>query len=216
MTKTEILSRLADTGLVAIVRADSSEQFSEVVGALAEGGIGAVELTLTTPNALEAISAAAKKFAAHPKVVIGVGSVTTAEQARQAIAAGAEFVVTPVMRPEIIAACRELEKPIACGAFTPTEMLAAHDAGADFVKAFPADSMGPAYIKAVRAPLPQLRIIPTGGVNLTNVKAFLDAGCVGLGLGGNLVSKEVLKSRDWAKLAATAREYVAAVRAARS
>lgn len=214
MTKTEILRRLLDPGIIAIIRADSSEQLVEAAEALLAGGVTAMEVTMTTPNALEVIAKIASRLG--DRIVLGVGSVTDPETLRAAVGAGAEFVVTPVTKPEVIAAANALGKPIASGAFTPTECLLAHESGADFVKLFPAEFAGPAYIKSILAPLPMLRIVPTGGVTPQTARAFLDAGSVALGAGSALVSKDILKSRDWAKLTARAREFVAAVQAARA
>lgn len=214
MTKPEIISRLLDPGIIAIIRADSSEQLLEAAEALLAGGVPAMEVTMTTPNALAVISEISRRLG--DRIVLGVGSVTDVDTLRAAVAAGAEFVVTPVTKPELIAAANQLGKPIASGAFTPTECLLAHEAGADFVKLFPADVGGPAYIKSILAPLPQLRIVPTGGVTPDTAAAFLKAGSAALGAGSSLVSKEILQSRDWAKLRARAEEFVAAVTAARS
>jgi len=213
MKKTEILRRLRDPGLVAIIRADSSDQLIDATQALLDGGIQAVELTMTTPNTLDAIRGATDQFG--DRALLGVGSVLDETTARLAILAGAQFLVTPVFRPDVIACCHRYSKPVASGAFTPTEALQAHEAGADFVKLFPADGVGPAYIKAIKAPMPQLEIIPTGGVSLKTVKDFLDAGCAALAVGGNLVSKEILQNRDWVKLREAAAAFVEAVRAAR-
>ncbi|SDT98784.1 2-dehydro-3-deoxyphosphogluconate aldolase / (4S)-4-hydroxy-2-oxoglutarate aldolase [Verrucomicrobium sp. GAS474] len=213
MNKEQILQRLLDPGLVAIIRADSSEGVADAAAALLEGGIDAIELTMTTPGALGAVAEISRRFG--DRVLIGIGSVTDVESAERAIYAGALFVVTPVFRPKVVAACRRHGRPIASGAYTPTEALDAWEAGSDFVKIFPADSVGPGYIKALKAPLPQLRIIPTGGVNLKTVKEFLAAGCAALAVGSNLVSKEVLARKDWKTLSETAAAYVAAVRTAR-
>ncbi len=213
MTKPEIIQRLLDPGIVAIIRADSSGQLLEVAGALLAGGVTAMEVTMTTPNALEVIAAVNAEFG--ERVLMGVGSVLDPETARAAILAGAEFVVTPVTKPEVIRLCNRYGKPIASGAFTPTECLLAHESGADFVKLFPADQVGPAYIKNLLAPLPMLQIIPTGGVTPETAGAFLKAGSVALGAGSALVSKELLASRDWGKLTQRAKDFVAAVQAAR-
>jgi 2-dehydro-3-deoxyphosphogluconate aldolase/(4S)-4-hydroxy-2-oxoglutarate aldolase len=213
MTKPEILDRILNPGIVAIIRADSSEQLIDAAAALYEGGVTGMEITMTTPNALQVITDVHKKFG--DKILIGVGSVLDTETARLAILAGAEFVVTPVTRPEVIRLCNRYSKPIASGAFTPTECLTAHESGADFVKLFPADQVGPAYIKNILAPMPMLRIIPTGGVTVDTAASFIQAGCFALAAGSSLVSKEILKSRDWKKLTDTAAAFVAAVRAAR-
>jgi len=214
MKKDQILARLRNPGLVAIIRADDSSQLIDATQALLDGGIEAIELTMTTPDALGVLEKAAVKFG--DKALLGLGSVIDEATARLGILAGAKFIVTPVLRPAVIETCRRYGIVIASGAYTPTEALTAHEAGADFVKIFPADGLGAGYIKAIKGPLPQLEIIPTGGVNLQTVKAFLDAGCAALAVGSNLVSKEVLAARDWAKLRETAASYVEAVKAARS
>lgn len=214
MTKPEILQRLLNPGVIAIIRADSSEQLVEAAEALLVGGVDVMEVTMTTPNALGVIAEISRRLGG--RIVLGVGSVIDPETARKAVAAGAEFIVTPVTKPEVIAAANELGKPIASGAFTPTECLLAHESGADFVKLFPADHAGPAYIRNILAPLPMLQIIPTGGVTPHTAAAFLEAGSVALGAGSALVSKEILVSGDWPKLTARAREFVAAVKSPRS
>ena len=168
---------------------------------------------MTTPPALEVIAEVTARFG--PKILMGVGSVLDAETCRVAILAGAEFVVTPVTKPEIIRVANRYSKPVACGAFTPTEALLCHESGADFVKLFPADQVGPTYIKNLLGPLPMLQIIPTGGVTPQTAGDFLKAGCVALGAGSALVSKDILKNRDWNALKARAAEFVKAVRTAR-
>lgn len=213
MHKPQIIDRLLNPGIVAIIRADSSEQLIDATTALYEGGVTGVEITMTTPNALEVITDVHRKFG--DKVIIGVGSVLDTETARLAILAGAEFVVTPVTRPEIIRLCNRYGKPIASGAFTPSECMTAHESGADFVKLFPADQGGPTYIKNILAPMPMLRIIPTGGVTPETAASFIKAGCVALAAGSSLVSREILKSGDWKKLSETAASFVAAIRTAR-
>ena len=213
MTKPEILDRILNPGIVAIIRADSSDQLLDAAAALYEGGVTSMEVTMTTPNALQVIAEVSAKYG--DKVLIGVGSVLDPETARAAILAGAEFVVTPVTRPEIIRLCNRYSKPIASGAFTATECLFAHESGADFVKLFPADQVGPTYIKNILAPLPMLRIIPTGGVSVDTAASFIKAGCVALAAGSSLVSKDILKNRDWKKLTDISAAFVAAVSAAR-
>lgn len=213
MTKPEIIQRLLDPGIIAIIRADSSDQLRPAAEALLAGGISAIEITMTTPHAIELIGDLTAKLG--EEVLMGVGTIIDAETARVAILAGAEFVVTPVTRPEVIRMCNRYGKPIASGAFTPTECLLAHESGADFVKLFPAEQAGPTYIKNLLAPLPMLQIIPTGGVTPVTAAAFLQAGSVALGVGSALVSPEILAARDWKKLTARAREFVRAVLAGR-
>lgn len=214
MTKHEIIHRMLNPGVVAVIRADSSEQLMDTCRALAEGGVTCMEITMTTPNAIDVIKAVTQELG--DKVLMGVGTVLDDITARLAMLAGAEYVVTPVMRPDVIALCRRYSKPIVCGAVTPTEALAAHEAGADFIKLFPADTLGPTYIKALKAPLPQLQIIPTGGVTTKTAGDFIKAGCAAVAAGSSLVSKEVLAKKDWKTLSETAKQFVEAVAAART
>lgn len=213
MTKPHIIQRLLDPGIIAIIRADSSAQLLSVAEALLAGGVTAMEVTMTTPGALRVISEVTARFG--ERILMGVGSVLDPETCRAAILAGAQFVVTPVTRPEVIRVSNRYGKPIASGAFTPTECLLAHESGADFVKLFPAEFGGPKYIRTILAPLPMLQIIPTGGVTPETAQDFLDAGSVALGAGSSLVSKEVLANQDWAGLTRRAEQFVAAVKAAR-
>ncbi|GAB4460808.1 MAG: bifunctional 4-hydroxy-2-oxoglutarate aldolase/2-dehydro-3-deoxy-phosphogluconate aldolase [Armatimonadaceae bacterium] len=214
MSKAEIIQRMLEPGVIAVIRADSSEQLLDVAKALQMGGVTAMEVTMTTPNALEVIKAVKAEMGSG--ILMGVGTILDAETARMALLAGAEYVVTPVMKPEIIQLCNRYSKPIVSGAYTPTEALTAHEAGADFIKIFPADSLGPGYIKAIKAPLPQLEIIPTGGVDVETTPEFIKAGCAAVAAGSSLVSKEILKNKDWDKLSETARAFVVAVAGARS
>jgi 2-dehydro-3-deoxyphosphogluconate aldolase/(4S)-4-hydroxy-2-oxoglutarate aldolase len=213
MINPDIIERLLEPGIVAIIRADSPNELLDAAEALLDGGVTAVEVTMTTPGALEVIRDAAARFG--DKILIGVGTVLSEETCISAILAGAQYVVTPVTRPEIIHASHRYRKPVLSGALTPTECLFAHESGADFVKLFPADQFGPAYIKSVRAPLPMLRIIPTGGVTPETAAAYIEAGCVALGAGSSLVSREILQNRDWVALSARAEKFVWAIREAR-
>jgi 2-dehydro-3-deoxyphosphogluconate aldolase/(4S)-4-hydroxy-2-oxoglutarate aldolase len=209
-SKAEICARLVDPGIIAVVRAKSAEQVLPLTEALLAGGVVAVEITMTTPNAIEAIREASRKFGA--RVLMGVGTVLDAETCRKAVAAGAEFVVSPITRPEIAEAAHALDRPVMLGAYTPTEAQLAFEAGADFIKIFPADGLGPNYIKSLRAPLPHLRIVPTGGVDLHNVADFLKAGCAALGVGSSLVSAKILSEGNWTELTRLAGEFVKAAR----
>ncbi len=213
MTKPDILQRIVGLGIVAIVRADSSDQLVHAAEALLAGGVTTMEVTMTTPNALDVVARVVARFG--DEILMGVGSVLDADTAGEAIAAGAEFVVTPVTKPEIIRVCHRHDKPVASGAFTPTEALLGHESGADFIKIFPADVGGPAYIRGLLAPLPMLRIIPTGGVTPETAGEFIRAGCVALGAGSALVSKDILASADWPKLTKRAVQFVRAVQNAR-
>ena len=212
-SKNEIIARLLDPGIIAVVRAQSSDQVLPLTEALLAGGVIAVEITLTTPNAIQAIRKASAHFG--ERALIGVGTVLNAATCLEAIDAGAEFVVSPITRPEIAAAAHSREKPVMLGAYTPTEAQTAFEAGSDFIKLFPADGLGPAYVKALRAPLPHLRIVPTGGVDLSTAAAFLQAGCAALGVGSSLVSAEILRRQDWPELTRLASEFVKIVRQAK-
>lgn len=214
MTKTEIIPRLLEPGVIAIIRADSPKGLVEVAEALAEGGVTAIEVTMTTPGALDVISSVAGRCAG--RIMMGVGTVLDPETCRAAILAGAEFVVTPVTRPDVIHLANRYGKPIICGAFTPTEALLAHESGANFVKLFPGDHAGPEYIRSLLAPLPMLQIIPTGGITPESAGDFIRAGCVAIGAGSTLLLKEALSRGDFGALTRRAQEFVAAVKAARA
>jgi 2-dehydro-3-deoxyphosphogluconate aldolase / (4S)-4-hydroxy-2-oxoglutarate aldolase len=213
MHKNTIIRRLLDPGIIAIIRADSSDQLIEAAEALFAGGVTAMEVTMTTPNALQVISDVTARFGS--KLLMGVGSVLDTETCRAAILAGAEFVVTPVTKPDVIRLANRYGKPIAAGAFTPTEALTAHESGADFIKLFPAELGGPEYVKTLLAPLPMLQIVPTGGVTPETAPAFLKAGCVAVGAGSALVSREILTKRDWRALKERSEAFVRSVRKVR-
>jgi 2-dehydro-3-deoxyphosphogluconate aldolase/(4S)-4-hydroxy-2-oxoglutarate aldolase len=206
--RAETLLQLLEPGIIPVIRADSPEHIMAICQALVDGGITALEITMTIPNALACIGEAARRFA--PRAVTGAGSVTTPEGCRAVIEAGARFVVTPIMRPEIARVAAAADCAVILGAFTPTEAQLAYEAGADLVKIFPADS--PAYIKALRAPLPHLKIIPTSGVTLQNAAEFLAAGCVALGVGSNLVSTRIVREQNWGELTRLTGEFVKVIR----
>ncbi len=211
--KSEVSARLLEPGLIAVIRTSKSEDVLPICGALLEGGIIALEITFTVPSALKAIRSARDQFGA--KVILGAGTVTNAQMCRDAISAGAEFIVSPIMRPEIVQAGHALDCPVMLGAYTPTEAQAAHEAGADFVKIFPADRLGPNYIKALLAPLPHLRVVPTGGVDLETAPEFIRAGCVALGVGSSLLKSELIRNGDWKDISRLAKAYIDVVRKAR-
>jgi 2-dehydro-3-deoxyphosphogluconate aldolase/(4S)-4-hydroxy-2-oxoglutarate aldolase len=212
-TKEQIFTFIEDPGVVAVVRAKSAEQVLPLSEALIDAGFRAVEITMTTPNALEGIRQASVRFSKEAS--IGVGTVLNAETARRAIDAGAEFIVSPITRAEIAQVAAAAARPVMLGAYTATEAQLAFEAGTDYVKLFPADTLGPAYIKALRAPLPHLRIVPTGGVSLDNVFDFFAAGCAAVGLGSSLLPKEVLEKNDWTSLRRIAAQFVGAAQLAR-
>ena len=211
-SRAEIVSRLVTPGIIAIFRTDRMEPILPACEALIAGGIVALEITLTVPHALAAIREAREKF--DSQAVIGAGTVLNAETCRAAIKAGAEFVVSPIVRAQVVAAAHDLDRPVMLGAYTPTEAQLAHEAGADFVKIFPADRLGPAYIQTIRGPLPHLRIVPTGGVDLHTAADFLAAGCAALGVGSSLLTREILQAENWAELSRLARAFVAIAQAA--
>lgn len=204
--RAETISLLTNPGIIAVIRTEKPEQIPSICEALLAGGVVTHEITLTVPNALEAIRAASRQFGA--RAVIGAGTVLNAQACRDAITAGAEFVVSPITKVEIVEAAHAAGRPVMLGAYTPTEAQVAHEAGADFIKIFPADKLGPGYIKNIRAPLPHLRIVPTGGVDLQTAADFLKAGCAALGVGSSLLSAEILRTENWAELTRLARAFV--------
>ena len=209
----DIVSRLLDPGIIAVIRTERADQVMPVCEALLAGGVSALEITLTVPDALKLIGVASRQFGA--RAVVGAGSVLNAAAAREVLDAGAEYLVSPITRAEIAAVGRTAGQPVMLGAYTPSEAQTAHEAGADFVKLFPADTLGPGYIKALRAPMPHLRIVPTGGVNLKNAGDFFAAGCAALGLGSSLLPADVIREKNWSELTRLAAEYVAIARQSR-
>jgi 2-dehydro-3-deoxyphosphogluconate aldolase/(4S)-4-hydroxy-2-oxoglutarate aldolase len=205
LTRESIKSELSEAGLIAVVRAKSTEQAVPLSRALLAGGIRAIEITFSTPNAPEAIRNVISEFG--DAALVGVGTVINEEQCHAALDAGAKFVVTPILRTSLIAPVHKADRAIMVGAYSPTEAQTAYEAGADMVKIFPADGLGPSYIKALRAPLPHLPIVPTGGVNLDTMESFLKAGCVALGVGSSLLTKSIMASDDWPALTQLARQF---------
>ena len=193
---------------IAIVRLDDLEQAVEISRALLAGGITVQEFALTNPHALEALAQVQRRLPGD--LLLGAGTVLDAEMARSAIAAGAEFLVTPAFLPDVIVVGRSAGIPVLSGAFTPTEILGAWRTGADLVKVFPAGGAGPAYIKDVLGPLPGIPLVPTGGVNLGNCAAFLAAGAYTVAIGSSLVNKEIVRKQEWPALTELARQFVQA------
>ncbi len=212
--KNACLARVLDCGVVAVVRSESSDNLVQVIRALSEGGVTAVEVAFTVPNALEVLRAARAELGGT--VALGAGTVLDPETARAAMLAGAEYIVSPAVNLEVIKMCRRYDVPVMPGALTPTEIIAAWEAGADVVKVFPADLGGPAYLKAVKAPLPQVRLMPTGGVDLNTAEAFLAAGACCLGVGGSLVDAKAIANQDFGKIKELAKAFSAIVRQFRS
>jgi len=208
-----IVQKIQALGVVAVIRMKDAAKLRAVVDAIAEGGVRAIEVTMTVPDAVALIAKLAPSLPSD--VLLGAGTVTDAETARAVIDAGAQFVVSPVFRREVVAACHERGVAVAPGCFTPTEILDAHDAGADVVKVFPATALGPQFIKDVRAPLPQVRLMPTGGVTLDNAGEWIRAGAVAVGVGSALVDTRAIDEGRLDVLTANARRIVASVASAR-
>lgn len=210
MSREQDLQRVTDCGIVAVVRFSSPDPLVEAVKALAAGGVTVAEVTLTVPNALDVIRAA--KCELGDRVLLGAGTVLDPETARAALLAGAEFVVAPNTNVDVIRLCRRYDKLVMPGAFTPTEVLTAWDAGADVVKVFPADVVGPAFFRALKGPLPQVKLMPTGGVDLTTAPEFLRAGAVCLGVGSQLIEPKAVAAGDFARITSLARQYADVVK----
>jgi 2-dehydro-3-deoxyphosphogluconate aldolase / (4S)-4-hydroxy-2-oxoglutarate aldolase len=210
MTREDVKRRVLEVGIVPVVRAPSADLAIAAAGAAAAGGIPIVEITMTVPGAIDAIAQLARTMGGS--VVIGAGTVLDAATAGQCIAAGARFIVSPGFDAETVAFARREGVLMMAGALTPTEVIAAWKAGSDFVKIFPCGNVGgPAYIRSLKAALPQIPMIPTGGVNLTTAAAFLDAGAEALGVGGELISASALKEGNMGAITDLARQYAAIV-----
>jgi 2-dehydro-3-deoxyphosphogluconate aldolase / (4S)-4-hydroxy-2-oxoglutarate aldolase len=213
-SKTLVLDTLTAGGLVPVIRADSAAVAVRVTEALVAGGISTIEITMTVPDALSAIRSVASRFGED--ILLGAGTVTDAAMAREALDAGAEFLVTPCLVPDVIAAAAERRVPVLPGAMTPTEVFVAWSLGGDIIKLFPASHAGgAAYLKALKGPFPQIQLCPTGGVNLQTIAGYIDAGAVAVGVGGELVLKSAVASGAYDRITALAREYVEAVARAR-
>lgn len=206
MSRLDDLQRMLHCGIVAVVRAPSGDGMAELSEALAAGGVDAIEITFTVPKAHRALEEVADRVG--DRVLLGAGTVLDPETARIAILAGARFIVSPTINRDVIQLCHRYDRVVVPGAMTPTEVLAAWEAGADVVKIFPSEVVGPAYFKALQGPLPQVRLMPSGGVNLQTAADFLRAGAAVLSVGGALVDPATLAARDFGKLEATARKYV--------
>jgi 2-dehydro-3-deoxyphosphogluconate aldolase/(4S)-4-hydroxy-2-oxoglutarate aldolase len=215
MTREEARQRVVEVGIVAIIRSPSRKDALAAAESVCAGGIPIVEVTTVVPGAIEVIAELFRTVGDH--VLIGAGTVLDMDTARRCLDAGAEFLVSPGFNPRIVDLARGAEKLVMAGALTPTEVIAAWQSGADFVKVFPCGVVGgPKYIRSLRAPLPQIPLVPTGGVSLTTAAEFIRAGAVALGVGSELVSGGPLDSSETARITASARRYVAAVREARA
>jgi 2-dehydro-3-deoxyphosphogluconate aldolase / (4S)-4-hydroxy-2-oxoglutarate aldolase len=212
MFKHEIMRRITAVGVVAVVRAETSEIAFQIGEACIAGGIPAIEVTFTVPDALSVITALSKRFS-DKELIIGAGTVLDSETARLAILAGAKYIVSPAFDLASAKLCNKYQIPYMPGCLTITEMIQAMEAGADIIKLFPGNAFGPSYVKAVKGPLPQINLMPTGGVSLDNVKDWIAAGVVAVGVGGELTGPA--KTGDYAKITSLAKQFVEAVRIAR-
>jgi 2-dehydro-3-deoxyphosphogluconate aldolase/(4S)-4-hydroxy-2-oxoglutarate aldolase len=211
--RTEIVDIIHETGVIAIMRAQSSEQLIAAADAIKLGGVRAIEVTMTTPGALKVISEAKERYGAD--VIFGAGTVLDPETGRAAILAGADFIVSPALNLALVELCNRYSVPVAPGCYSPTEVLAGWQAGADFIKLFPASVGGPGLVKAILAPLPQVRIVPVGGVNLDTAAAFIRSGAAAVGVGSSLVNQKLLDEGQMEELARRAAAYIEQVKAGR-
>jgi 2-dehydro-3-deoxyphosphogluconate aldolase/(4S)-4-hydroxy-2-oxoglutarate aldolase len=214
LPRPDVIQAIEACGVVGIIRLKDPAKLPGVVQALAEGGVRTLEITMTVPGAVDLIRKTARSL--PPGFLLGAGTVLDAETTRRVIDAGAAFIVSPVFRPEMIAAAHEHDVPILPGCFSPTEILAAWDAGADLIKVFPATALGPGYLRDVRAPLPDVKLVPTGGVTVENAGDWIRAGASAVGAGSALLDAAAIAAGDYARLAGNARRIVANVTAARA
>jgi 2-dehydro-3-deoxyphosphogluconate aldolase/(4S)-4-hydroxy-2-oxoglutarate aldolase len=214
MNKIDTLNLIRETGIIAIMRAKSSDQLIAAADAIKKGGVKIIEVTMTTPGALDVIKTAVKRYG--QEISFGAGTVLDAETARAAILAGADFIVAPTLNLEMIALCNRYSIPVTPGCYTPTEMLTAWEAGADLIKLFPASVGGPSLIKAIRAPLPQLEIVPVGGVDLNTAAEFIRKGAAALGVGSSLINQKLLDAGDMDELTRRATAFIEEVRKGRA
>lgn len=212
--KEKHLQDIVNCGVVAIIRVASAQEAVEVCGAIAKGGVKPIEITMTVPGAIDAIKEL--KNATEDKVLLGAGTVLDPETARAVILAGAEFVVCPTLNLEVIEICRRYSKIVIPGTFTPTEILTAWEAGADIVKVFPATVGGPGYLRDIQGPLPQIRLMPVGGVNVDNTPDFIRAGAVAVAVGTSLVDKKSVSEEKYDIITENAKRFVKAVKLART
>jgi len=211
--RSDTVGRVEACGVVAVIRLQDPSKLRAVIDALAAGGVKALEVTMTVPRAIELIGEIAPTL--PPDFVIGAGTVVDPDTAHAAILAGARFIVGPVLRPAVIDVCHRYDVAVMPGCFSPTEILTAWEAGADVVKVFPATALGPSYFKDIRGPLPQLKLMPTGGVSLENAGDWIRAGAVAIGVGTALVDAKMVAAGDFAAISDRAARFVEAVRAAR-
>jgi len=214
MNKPDVVRCLIETGIIPVVRAASPDEAKRAIEAIRKGGLAVLEITMTVPGAVRVIEEMASRYGSE--AVVGAGTVLDEQSARACISAGAQFIVSPVLDVNTIACCRRYGIVVIPGALTPTEVVQAWSAGADFVKVFPAGSVGGAsYIRALKAPLPQIQLVPTGGVSLETAAEFIKAGASALGVGSDLVDTKALREGRADLIAQRARQFVEVVREAR-
>ena len=214
MNKSEVLKQIKEVGIIPVVRATTADEAIRAIDAIREGGIGVLEITMTVPNAITVIEQVTTRFGTH--ALVGAGTVLDVETAKSCISAGAKFIVSPSLNLETIAFCREQDVAVMPGALTPTEVVNAWTAGADFVKVFPAGAVGGAsYLKALKAPLPHIELVPTGGVSLTTAADFIHAGAAALGVGTDLVDIKAIREGQAALITQRAKQFVQIVHEAR-
>jgi len=214
MEKREVFNRMVSEGLIPIVRVSSAQEAIDVAGAIKEGGVSLIEITMTVQGAIDAIKELTQKY--KDEIIMGAGTVLDPETGRAALLAGAQFIVSPTLNIDLIQLAHRYSAVVIPGTMTPTEILTAWNAGADMVKVFPAAQLGgPEYIKAIRGPLPQILLVPTGGVNLQNASAFIKAGATTLAVGGELVDKKAIKEKKLHVITENTRAFLKAIREAR-
>jgi 2-dehydro-3-deoxyphosphogluconate aldolase / (4S)-4-hydroxy-2-oxoglutarate aldolase len=215
MEKSQVLERIKSIGVIPVVRASSGDEALQAVEAIKAGGLPILEITMTVPGAVDIIEKVAARYG--DEVLVGAGTVLNAETAKNCLQAGAKFIVSPALNLETIAFCRNAGCAVMPGALTPTEVVTAWSAGADMVKVFPCGAMGGAsYIKSLKAPLPQIELVPTGGVSLTTAASFIQAGAAAIGVGADLVDIKAIRAGQSERITETTRAYIEAVRSARA
>jgi 2-dehydro-3-deoxyphosphogluconate aldolase/(4S)-4-hydroxy-2-oxoglutarate aldolase len=214
MEKRDVFNRMIAEGLIPVVRVTSAKEAIDVADAIKEGGVTSIEITMSVQGAIDVIKELTQKY--KDEIIMGAGTVLDTETGRAALLAGAQFIVSPTLNLDLIQLAHRYSAVVIPGTMTPTEILAAWNAGADMVKVFPAAQLGgPEYLKALRGPLPQILLVPTGGVNLQNAGAFIKAGATALGVGGELVDKKAIKEKKFNVITENARAYLKAIREAR-
>lgn len=214
MERQQLLKEIEDSGIIAVIRLSDVSKLQHIIDAISKGGVRALEITMTTPNAIQTIETLSREI--HSDFLLGVGTVLDAETARLAINAGAQFVVSPVLNEKVIQTAHRYDKLVFPGAFSPTEILTAWEYGADAVKVFPATVLGPKFFKDIQGPLPQIKLTPTGGVSLKNAAEFVQAGAICLGVGTSLLDRKMIENSDWSRLSKNAAAFIQEVKKGRS